>query len=145
MLILSNLGTAAQLVAGVRTIRGYARNTIRGSNPMTTDLRPAEPWLPLDVDERDYVRVTYEDQLDAGETITTVQSVTCEAIEGTDATAPSRLSGSPQISSPEVSHLMAGVVDGVNYLVRFVVNTSAGRRLTIAGTVLGTRVGGAAP
>lgn len=111
---------------------------------MTTDLRPAETWLPLDVDELDYVKVTYEDLLDDGETITTMHSVTCEAIGGVDASASSRLSGSATVESPEVLHLMAGVLDGVTYLVRFVANTSAGRRITIAGTVLGTRVGGAA-
>jgi len=112
---------------------------------MTTELRPAESWLPLDVDEQDYVKVTYEDLLDDGETVTTMYAVTCEAISGTDASASSRLSGSATVTSPEVLQLMAGVLDGVTYLVRFVANTSNSRRLVIAGTVLGTRVGGAAP
>jgi len=112
---------------------------------MTTDLRPAEAWLPLDVDEHDYVKATFEDLLDPGETVASVYDVTCEAIDGTDATASSRLSGSAVLESPEVAQLMSDVVDGVNYLVRFIVTTSAGRRLVIAGTVLGTRVGGAAP
>lgn len=112
---------------------------------MTTDLRPAEAWLPLDVDEQDYVKATFEDMLDTGETVSSVYDVTCEAIDGTDASASSRLSGSAVLDSPEVAQLMAGVVDGVTYLVRFVVNTSASRRLVIAGTVLGTRVGGTAP
>ena len=49
------------------------------------------------------------------------------------------------LESTEVAQLMAGVLDGVTYLVRFIVTTSASRRLVIAGTVLGTRVGGAAP
>lgn len=114
---------------------------------MTTDLRPAEAWLPLDVDEQDYVKATFEDLLDTdgGETVASVYDVTCEAIDGTDASASSRLSGSAVLDSPEVAQLMAGVVDGVTYLVRIIVTTSASRRLVIAGTVLGTRVGGAAP
>lgn len=112
---------------------------------MTTDLRPAETWLPLDVDEQDYVKVTYEDLLDDGETITTMYAVTCQAISGTDASASTRLSGSATVASPEVQQLMAGVLDGVTYLVRFLANTSNGRRLLIAGKVDGTRVGGAAP
>lgn len=112
---------------------------------MTTDLRPAEAWLPLDVDEQDYVKATFEDLLNTGETVASVYAVTCEAIDGTDASASSRLSGSAVLDSPEVAQLMAGVLDGVTYLVRFIVTTSASRRLVIAGTVLGTRVGGAAP
>lgn len=112
---------------------------------MTTDLRPAEAWLPLDVDEQDYVKATFEDMLDTGEIVSSVYDVTCEAIDGTDASASSRLSGSAVLDSPEVAQLMAGVVDGVTYLVRIIVTTSASRRLVIAGTVLGTRVGGAAP
>lgn len=123
---------------------------------MTTDLRPAEAWLPLDVDEQDYVKATFEDLLDTGETVASVYDVTCEAVpqyderdqiisSTDDPDASSRLSGSAVLESPEVAQLMAGVLDGVNYLVRFIVTTSASRRLVIAGTVLGTRVGGAAP
>lgn len=112
---------------------------------MTTDLRPAEAWLPLDVDEQDYVKATFEDLLDTDETVSSIYSVTCQAIEGTDDDAASRLIDSAVLNSPEVAQLMGGVVDGVKYLVRFLVTTSAGRRVLIAGTVDGTRVGGAAP
>lgn len=112
---------------------------------MTTELRPPGVWLPLDVDERDFVRVTYEDVLDDAETVASVYAVTCEAIEGTDASASSRLVGAATVASPVVSQLVAGLVDGVNYLIRITATTSAGRRLLVAGTVLGTRVGAAAP
>lgn len=111
---------------------------------MTTDLRPAEVWLPLDVDEQDYVKANFEDLLDTGETVASVYDVTCQAIEGTDADASSRLIGSAVLDSPEVAQLMGGVVDGVTYLVRILATTSNGRRLLIAATVDGTRVGGAA-
>lgn len=141
MLILYGSTTGSVVPSGLRIIRGQPRNTIQGPNPMTTIIRPAEVWQPMDVSERDFVRVSYEEMLDVGETITSVVSVTCEDTAAVDADPSARLSGAAVVASPVVSQLVDGVVDGANYLVRFVCNTSAGRRLTIAGTLLGTRVG----
>lgn len=147
LLIFSTLIFDIGTPSGLRIVRAEPRNIIRAqATPiMSTDLRPPGVWLPLDVDERDFVRVTYEDVLEAGETLSSVHSVTCQAITGTDAAASSRLIGAPDLDSPIASQLMADVEDGVDYLVRFLVNTSNGRRLLGVGTILGTRVGGPAP
>lgn len=111
---------------------------------MTTDLRPADTWLPLDVDELDYVAFDYTDHLADGETVSTA-AVTCEQAStsaAADASASSRLSGSPEIvAGAEVRQLVTGVLDGVLYLIRCVATTSSARRLLLAGTLLGTRVG----
>lgn len=110
---------------------------------MTTDLRPAETWLPLDVDELDYVAFDYTDHLATSETISSA-AVTCEqAATSTvdDGSASSRLSGSANIVDAEVRQLVTGVLDGVLYLIRCVATTSTSRRIVIAGTLLGTRVG----
>ena len=67
MLILYGSTTGSVVPSGLRIIRGQPRNTIQGPNPMTTIIRPAEVWQPMDVSERDFVRVSYEEVLDVGE------------------------------------------------------------------------------
>ena len=107
------------------------------------DLRPAGTWYPMDSEETDYVPVDFEDQLDTGETISSV-TTTCEAIEGTDASASSRLSGSPQTTGSAVRQFLTGVLADVVYLVRFKATTSTGRILVIAGKLPVVREGGEA-
>ncbi len=111
---------------------------------MTTELRPADTWLPLDVDELDYVAFDYTDHLGDGETVSTA-TVTCEQASTSavaDAGASGRLSGSPEIvAGAEVRQLVTGVLDGVLYLIRCVATTSSARRLLLAGTLPATRVG----
>lgn len=111
---------------------------------MTTDadaLRPTDTWLPLDVDEADYVVVDYVDLLATGESVASVV-VTCEAIEGTDASASSRPSGAAEINGTQARQLITGAVDGVVYLVRFRATlTPAPRVLVIPGLLPALRVG----
>jgi len=100
-----------------------------------SDLREADTWLPLDVDESDYVPVDFADKIgaDSADAIASV-AVTCEALEGTDASASSRLSGAAQISGSLVQQLVTGALIDVTYLVRFKATlTPSGRIVVIAG------------
>lgn len=102
---------------------------------MSSVLREAETWLPLDVDESDYVPVDFADKIGAGsdDTIASVV-VTCEALEGADADASTRISGSAQVSGTLVRQLVAGAQVDVTYLIRFRATlTPSGRIVVIAG------------
>jgi hypothetical protein len=107
---------------------------------MSNPARPPEVWLPLDVDEADFVAFDFTDMLVDGESIASVV-ITCEAVTGTDAAAGTRPTGSAQISGAVVKQLMAGVLDQVDYLVRCKATLSPMPRvLVLAGTVSGTRI-----
>ncbi len=107
---------------------------------MSNITRPPEVWLPLDVDEADFVAFDFSDMVVTGESIGST-AVTCEAIAGEDAAAATRPSGSAQVDGLVVKQLMAGVLDGVTYLVRCKATLSPGPRvLVLAGTVAGTRI-----
>lgn len=102
---------------------------------MSSDLRAAETWLPLDVDESDYVVVDFADKIgeDSADTIGSV-AVTCEALEGDDASASSRISGDAQISGTLAQQLVTGALINVIYLIRFAATlTPSGRVVVIAG------------
>ncbi len=107
---------------------------------MSNIVRPPETWLPLDVDEADFVAFDFTDMLVDGESIASVV-ITCEAVTGTDALASSRPSGAPVIEAAVVKQLMSGVLDQVDYLVRCKATLSPTPRvLVLAGTVAGTRI-----
>jgi hypothetical protein len=107
---------------------------------MSNAVRPPETWLPLDVDEADYVAFDFTDMLVDGESVSSVV-ITCEAVTGADAAAAARPTGSPQIAGAVVKQLMTGVLDGVDYLVRCKAPLAPGPRvLVLAGTVAGTRI-----
>jgi hypothetical protein len=107
---------------------------------MSNIVRPPETWLPLDVDEADFVAFDFTDMLVDGESIASVV-ITCEAVTGTDATASSRPSGTPVIDAAVVKQLMAGVVEGVTYLIRCKATLApAPRQLVLAGVVDGVRI-----
>lgn len=107
---------------------------------MSNIARPPETWLPLDVDEADFIAFDYTDMLVDGESIASVV-ITCEAVSGADASASSRPSGAAQIDGAIVKQLMTGVLDQVDYLVRCRATlTPVPRVLVLAGTVAGTRI-----
>lgn len=106
---------------------------------MSNTVRPPEVWLPLDVDEADFVAFDYTDMLVDAETLGT-PVITCEVVTGTDATASSRPSGAPVVDGAVVKQLMTSVVAGVQYLVRCKTPTSMGRTLVLAGVVDGVRI-----
>lgn len=108
---------------------------------MSNTVRPPEVWLPLDVDEADFVAFDFTDMLVDGESIAGTPTITCEAVTGTDADASSRPSGAPIVDGAVVKQLMAGVVDGVDYLVRCKATLApAPRVLVLAGVVAGVRI-----
>lgn len=106
---------------------------------MSNTVRPPEVWLPLDVDETDYVAFDYTEILVPGETLLT-PVVSCEAASGEDPAAASKASGSPIVDGAVVKQLMTGVLNDVVYLLRSKAPTSEGRVLVLAGTVAGTRI-----
>ena len=109
---------------------------------MSDALRPAEQWMPIDVDELDYLPFDFERLLVDGETISSATS-TLEAISGADEDADSRRVGGPEIASGATAgrQWVEGVLAGVTYLLRVVGTTSdAGRRVVIAGVFKGVRV-----
>lgn len=100
-----------------------------------SELREAETWLPLDVDESDYVPVDFADKIgaDSGDSIQSVV-VTCEALDGVDADASTRISGSAQISGTLVQQLVTGAQVDATYLIRFKATLApSGRIVVIAG------------
>jgi hypothetical protein len=107
---------------------------------MTDILRPAEAWLPVDVDELEYLPADFEDKLVTGETLVSV-TATLEAIDGVDASASSRLVGSVEITGTAVRQFVQGVLEDVTYLLRFTATTNdGGRVVVIGGTFKGVRV-----
>ena len=109
---------------------------------MTTDttlLRSAETWTPIDVAEVDYAPFDFADLLEAGESIATV-AVTCEVLEGVDASSASRIAAPAEINGTQVRQLISGAVAGVVYAVRCVATlTPPPRKLTITGRLPAVR------
>lgn len=102
---------------------------------MSDLLREADTWLPLDVDEADYVPVDFADKIgaDSADTIASV-AVTCEVLDGVDADASTRISGAAQVSGTLAQQLVTGALVDVTYLVRFKATlTPSGRIVVIAG------------
>lgn len=104
-------------------------------------VRPAEVWVPLDVDETDYVQFDYSDMAE-GDSIQSVV-VTCEDLAAKDASASSRLSGAAQVNGLLVRQMVSGAVTGASYLFRCKATMSSTRVLVQAGTADGLRVGAA--
>jgi hypothetical protein len=86
------------------------------------------------VGETTYVPVDFADKIGAASaaTISSV-AVTCEVLTGTDASASSRISGSPQVSGTTVQQRVTSLQEGVTYLIRFAATLSDGRVEVIAG------------
>lgn len=109
---------------------------------MTEILRPAEQWLPVDVDELEYLPFDFADKLVEGESIVSA-TATLEAIEGADDAADARRQGDPEMVGGTTvgRQWVEGVLEGVTYLLRVVGTTSdAGRRVVIAGVFKCVRV-----
>jgi len=87
------------------------------------DRRDPEEWVVVSVD---FARLT-----PAGDTLDT-PTVVPSVLRGTDATPGAVLSGSPQIVGTVVAQLMVGAVHGVDYKLRFQVQTSSGQRRAFA-------------
>lgn len=99
-----------------------------------TTVREAGTWTPADVGETTYVPVDFDDKIGSTSTATISSvTVTCEVLSGDDASASSRISGSPQISGTVVQQLVVGALEGVTYLIRFAATLSDGRTEVIAG------------
>lgn len=93
--------------------------------------RFAGTWTPADVAETTDVPVDFEDVAN-GATVSSC-AVTCEVLSGTDASASSRITGSPDISGTAVQQRVTGALAGVTYLIRFAATLSDGRVEVIAG------------
>lgn len=107
-----------------------------------TDLRPADTWLPIDIGESDYVAFDFAEVLDDAESISTVE-LSCEVVDGVDATASARLVGDAAVSGSVVRQTVATAVEGVEYLIRCAATTSVGRVLVLAGRLPVLKVGAA--
>ena len=106
-------------------------------------LRPADPVAPIDVDERVPLLFDFAD-MDGADSVSGMPVLTCEATAGEDASAASRLDGTPTVSGLQVAVWMHNVQPGVTYLVRCKAAMASGARLTRAIEVPALRVGGGA-
>jgi hypothetical protein len=95
--------------------------------------RRAEQVEDKDLSERDNFRFDFSRALGTGETVSSAV-VTCEVASGTDASPSALLSGSPAVSSPNVTQLVIGGLVGVSYYIRCVATLSSGR--VLASTAL---------
>lgn len=80
----------------------------------------------------------FSQALDAGETLTAIDSVTVEVSRGVDASSASILSGvaAIAISGLAVTQPVQGGIDGVNYNIKVVADTSnASKRLALTATL----------
>lgn len=90
---------------------------------------------PMDAGESGMLGFDFVNDLASGETISNA-TWTCEAVEGTDAQAATRLVGSPQNTGTLTKQRVAGLVAGVRYLLQATVTTSAGNTLSLWSRVL---------
>lgn len=102
-------------------------------------VRPAEVWIPLDIDETDYVQFDYSDMA-VGDTIQSVV-ITCEDEAAIDTSPASRLSGSPIVNGLMVQQLVSGAKSGASYLFRCKATMTSTRVLVQAGSAAGIKVG----
>ena len=106
---------------------------------MATTFPPSFPVK--DPTENVAASVDFSARLDStqNETLVSVQSVTVTHEDGVADPTPSNiLSGSATVSGGVVMQKFTGGVDGADYCVKFVVNTSLGQRLA-SGTFLSVR------
>lgn len=98
------------------------------------------PFSPAyDTGEIETLTFDYGPALAAGVTITSVQSMKCVVVSGTDASAAARLSGAPVITtspntgapSAAVLQQVSGMLGNVTYQLQALVNTSDGQRLSL--------------
>lgn len=90
---------------------------------------------PKDASEEIIVSMGFAARLKVGETITAA-ATTVEVIEGTDATPSAILSGTADLSSaPVVAQKIIGGVLGVEYLIKILATTSAGRKIMGARSI----------
>lgn len=92
------------------------------------DFHPADPG------ESEIYTFDFVNDVLSGETLSNA-TWTCEAIEGTDASASSRLSGAPSNTGTKSSHRVANLQEGVKYRLRCVAVTSAGNTVSLFANV----------
>ena len=108
---------------------------------MTNIQRPPDNWLPIDVDETDYVGFDFTDMLASGESVASV-AVTCEVVAGTDNSPATRLSGGALVAGAVVKQAVTTGQTGVTYLIRCVATLAPGpRRLVLGGLLPVLKVG----
>jgi len=89
-------------------------------------------WLAVrDPEEWVVVSVDFARLIPDGDSLHT-PSVEASVLRGTDASPAAVLSGAPQINGTIVAQLMAAAVDGVDYKLRFKVQSVSGRRPVFA-------------
>lgn len=90
---------------------------------------------PKDASEEIIVSLGFAARLTQGETIT-VAVTSIEVIDGADANPSAMLSGSADLSSaPVVAQKVIGGVLGVEYLIKMLATTSAGRKIMGARSI----------
>lgn len=82
---------------------------------------------PIEIDD---FTVTFVNDINAGETVVSVDEVLLEVMEGTDSNPSSHIFGSPLITSPKVTQRIQTCAPDVYYRLTIVVTTSTGRELS---------------
>jgi len=92
------------------------------------------------VGESEVYGFNFVNDLPAGEVVSS-SAWTCEAVEGTDASASSRLSGSPAVVANDdgnntiAAHRVLGLLAGVTYRLRCLATTDSGNVLELHALV----------
>ena len=84
------------------------------------------PVYPKYVSEDLPLTINFSDDLNAGETITSLDSITASVLVGTDLNPQNILSGSPTVATPNIVQMITGGVAGTQYQVSVTVTTSIG-------------------
>lgn len=102
--------------------------------------RPADDVAPIDVDERVPLLFDFTEMAE-GDTFSGTPVVTCEVISGTDATAPNRPDGTPEVTGLQVVQWVKDCERDVQYLVRCKATFASGQVLVQAISLRCVRVG----
>lgn len=84
------------------------------------------PVYPKYVSEDLPLMINFSDDLNTGETITSLNSITASVLSGADPNPQTILSGSPTVATPNIIQMIAGGLAGVQYQVSVTVTTSIG-------------------
>lgn len=87
-------------------------------------------FQPSDTGESESYTFDFSNDFATSETISSA-TWSISVVSGTDASASSRLVGSPSNTSTKSSQRVTGLQDGVTYLLRAVVITSAGNTISL--------------
>lgn len=99
-----------------------------------TIVRAVEVLTPKDTGETDTLWFDYSAELADGETLVSAV-ITVSVLSGTDASPSSLLFGSPTVSGGYILQSITGGVRNVNYLIRCLASTSAGRILAAVASM----------